>query len=140
MWDTNTAIRAYLLEQTILTDIVEDRVHCPRLPHGTQLPALGFFTRGGTSNPHISPIVTPSVQFDCWGDDPSVAREVYGALYEALQGIQRQEAITTVLYFPPFFYAYAILSAIEESQAQDLQDEIPSYFRCLAFFRIMIRT
>ena len=127
--DTNTIIRTYLAAQTTLTDVVSTRIMCPRLKENTTLPALGFFTRGGESSPYIPGIVTPSVQFDCWADNPIGARNVYRKLYDALQGSQN---ITVG--------SYQIMSAIEEVQGQDLVDvEIPNYFRVLAFFEIMVR-
>lgn len=130
--DTNSIIRAYLVTCGTLTALIggaTPRIYCPRLPENTTLPALGFFTRGGSSTPYIPGIVTPSVQFDCWDDDPIDARKVYRALYDVLQGIQN----VTV-------GAYMILSAIEEVQGQDLVDiEVPNYFRTLCFFSIMIR-
>ncbi len=130
--DTNRIIRAYLGTQTALTTLIggaAPRIYCPRLPENATLPAIGFFTRGGNSNPYIPGIVTPSVQFDCWAANPIDAREVYRALYDALQGIQDPTAGAT-----------GILSAIEEVQGQDLVDvEIPNYFRVLTFFSMMIR-
>jgi len=127
--DTNTIIRAYLATCTTLTALVGTRIYCPRLPENATLPAVSFFSRGGTSTPYIPGIVSPSVQFDCWADDPIEAREVYRALYDNLQGIQN---ITVG--------SYQIMSAIEEVQGQDLVDtEIPNYFRVLTFFSIMIR-
>jgi len=108
-------------------------VFSPRLPENTTLPALGFFTRGGTSSPYIPGMPEPSVQFDCWGDSPIAARKVYRALYDVLQGIQRQ--VVTVGGSD-----YIIWSAIEEVQGQDLQDvDIPEYYRVLALFNFMIR-
>ena len=127
--DTNSIIRAYLATCTTLTALVGTRIYCPRLPENATLPAVGFFSRGGMSTPYIPGIVTPSVQFDCWADDPIEAREIYRALYDNLQGIQN---ITVG--------SYQIMSAIEEVQGQDLVDtEIPNYFRVLTFFSIMIR-
>ena len=130
--DTNSIIRAYLITCGTLTALIggaTPRIYCPRLPENATLPALGFFSRGGSSTPYIPGIVTPSVQFDCWASDPITARNIYNKLYDNLQGIQN----TTV-------GAYKILSAIEEVQGQDLVDtEIPNYFRVLAFFSIMIR-
>jgi len=109
------------------------------LPESAALPALGFFTRGGSANPHIKGIVEPSIQFDCWAKDeaakngPIGAREVYRALYGVLQGIQNQ-AVTVD------GSDYLILSAIEEVQGQDLQDmSIPGYYRVLTFFKFIIR-
>ena len=131
--DTNSVIRAYLAAQTALTAVVSDRIYCPRLPEKATLPALGFLTRGGNSNPYIPGIVTPSVQFDCWGVSPIEARQVYGVLYDALQGIQFQNLVIGAT-------TYQIQSAIEEVQGQDLQDvEIPNYFRVLTFFSIQIK-
>lgn len=86
--DTNAIIRAYLLTKTEITGIVGQRIHCPRLPENETLPALSFFTRGGLSNPYIPGMISPSVQFDCWGDSPISARRIYRSLYESLQGIE----------------------------------------------------
>ncbi len=86
--DTNAIIRAYLATDAGLAAIVGTRIYCPRLPENATLPAVGFFTRGGLSNPYIPGLPSPSVQFDCWADKPDGARRVYGALYTALQGIQ----------------------------------------------------
>ena len=137
--DVNSIIKAYLDTCTTLTALVSTRIYCPRLPENATLPAVSFFTRGGTSTPYIPGIPSPSVQFDCWATDAPIdvppisgtimARKVYRALYDALQGIQN----VTV-------GAYKILSAIEEVQGQDLVDtEIPNYFRVLTFFSIMIK-
>ena len=131
--DTNTIIRTFLLDQTTLTDVVSTRIHCPRLPENATLPALSFFTRGGTSTPYIKGIPEPSVQFDCWGSTSINAREVYRALYDVLQGIQREVVSVSGS-------DYIIWSAIEEVQGQDLVDiEIQNYFRVLTFFSMMIR-
>jgi len=127
--DTNSVIRAYLATCTTLTALVGARIYCPRLPENATLPAVSFFTRGGTSTPYIPGMPEPSVQFDCWADNPIDAREIYRALYDSLQGIQNVVV-----------GAYQIMSAIEEVQGQDLVDEtIPNYFRTLTFFSIMIR-
>jgi len=116
-----------------LTGVVGTRIYVPRLPENATLPALGFFTRGGDANPYIPKIVTPSVQFDCWDDNPIGARDVYRALVDVLQGVQNQ----AVVIAPNTFY---ILGAEEETQGQDLVDaEIPNYFRVLTFFKIMVR-
>jgi len=131
--DTNSIIREYLVNQATLTDIVGTHIYCPRLPENTTLPAVGFLTRGGTSTPYIPGIVSPSVQFDCWGTSPLVARQVYRALYDILQGIQNESVTVDGS-------DYVILSAREEVQGQDLQDiDAPNYYRVLTFFSIMIR-
>jgi len=127
--DTNAIIKSYLATDAALTALVSTRIYCPRLPENATLPAIGFFTRGGTSTPYIPEIPEPSVQFDCWASSPIMARQVYRALYDALQGIQNVKVGSSY-----------ILSAREEVQGQDLIDEsIPNYFRVLTFFEIMIR-
>ena len=131
--DTNSIIRTYLTTSSTKVDpliaLVGTRIYCPRLPENAALPAVGFFTRGGSATPYIPDMPNPSVQFDCWADDPIEARSIYLALYDALQGIQNVAVGSNY-----------ILSAIEEVQGQDLVDmEIPDYFRVLTFFSILIR-
>ena len=138
--DSNAIIRFYLADAVVnpaLVALVGSRIYCPRLPENCTWPvgkgAVGFFTRGGTSTPYIPDIPTPSKQFDCWASTPIVARQIYRALYDALQGIQNVK----VTIAPTDFY---ILSAREEVQGQDLQDQdIPDRFRVLCFYSIMIR-
>jgi len=131
--DTNSVLRTYLTTSSTKVDpliaLVSDRIYCPRLPENAARPAVSYFTRGGTSNPHIEKVVSPSVQFNCWADNPIEAREVYRALFNALQGIQMVKV-----------GSYYIMSAIEEVQGQDLVDVgIPNYFSVLTFFGIMVR-
>ena len=131
--DSNKIIRTYLTTSSTRVDplitLVGDRIYCPRLPENAALPAVGFFTRGGSANPYIPDMPNPSVQFDCWADNPIGAREVYRALYDALQGLEYTAVGSNF-----------ILSAIEEVQGQDLVDsEIPNWFRVLCFFSIVIR-
>lgn len=141
--DSNQIIRAYLVSgvgaTAALVAVVGTRIYVPRLPENAILPAIGFFTRGGTSMPYIPDLPTPSVQFDCWADNPITARNVYRKLYDALQGIQH--IAVTILGT-----TYYIESAIEEVQGQDLMDnpgensnDIPNYFRVLTFFNIMVK-
>lgn len=131
--DTNSIIRSYLLSKTTLTDIVGQRIYCPRLPKDTVLPALGFFTRGGTPITCIREIEIPSVQFDCWAESPIAARLIYSALCEILQDIQ---------LVPVTFdgHIYSIIHALREVEGQDLVDiDIPNYFRVLTYFKMVIR-
>jgi len=137
--DTNSIIRAYLAANAGLVAVVGTRIYAPRLPENAVLPAIGFFTRGGASSPYIPDLPVPSVQFDCWADNPITARNVYRKLYDALQGIQH--IAVTILGI-----TYYIESAIEEVQGQDLMDnpgqnanDIPNYFRVLTFFNIMVK-
>ena len=131
--DTNKIIRDYLTTSSTKVDpliaLVGARIYCPRIPENGTLPAVSYFTRGGSATPYIPDMPNPSVQFDCWADKSTDAREVYRALYDALQGIQNVAVGSNY-----------ILSAIEEGQGQDLVDEfIPNYFRTLCFFSIMLR-
>jgi hypothetical protein len=132
MLDSNVPIRAYLAANAGLIALVGTRIYVPRLPENAVLPALGFFTRGGTSTPYIPTIPSPSVQIDCWGRTPQEARQVYRAVYDALQGIQN---VTVTIGLTD----YVILAAREEVQGQDLADEIQGYYRVLTFFEIMLR-
>uniref|UniRef100_A0A6M3LU12 Tail protein n=1 Tax=viral metagenome TaxID=1070528 RepID=A0A6M3LU12_9ZZZZ len=126
--DVNAILRTYLVT-ALAAEAWVARIYCPRLPEGARLPALAFFVRGGTSTPYIPAIVSPSVQFDCWGTSPIEARSVYIALYDCLQGI---ENVTVG--------AYKIKSAIEEVQGYEMQDvEFPGYHRVVTFFEIMLQ-
>ncbi len=132
--DTNAVLISYLTTASTkvspLIALVASRVYCPRLPENASLPAVSLFTRGGPdTNPHIPGIVIPSVQIDCWADDPLEARNIYRKVYDALQGIQNVTVGSS-----------QIMSAIEEVQGQDLVDvEIENYFRVLTFFSVMVR-
>ena len=131
--DINAIVITYLTTASTLADpfiaLIGDRIYCPRAPENADLPNVTFFTRGGRSTPYIPNLVSPSVQFDCWADDPIEAREIYRVLYDALQGVQNVVV-----------GGNTILSAIEEVQGQDLVDtDIPGRFRVLAFWEIMIK-
>jgi len=131
--DTNLIVRTYLTTASTLADpfieLIGGDIFCPRAPENAALPNVTFFTRGGRSTPYIPDFVSPSVQFDCWADDPIEAREIYRSLYNALQGIQNVVVGSNT-----------ILSAIEEVQGQDLVDtDIPGRFRVLSFWEIMIK-
>ncbi len=135
--DTNRLIRQYLQTSSATNDpliaLISTRLYCPRLPENVTLPAISYFTRGGTADANVPNIFSPSVQFDCWADNLIDAREVYRALYDALQGLGNA-AITIG------GTTYYITKAREEVQGQDLVDiEVPNYFRVLTFYQITIR-
>jgi len=140
MIDTNTVIRAYLAANAGIIALVGSRIYCPRLPEGATLPAISLFTRGGVPNPHIEKLQCPSVQIDCWADDSIVARRVYRAVFDCLQGLQ--DASITI-----GATTYYIKSAILEVDGQDIIDvdvldkyntKIQGYFRVLSFWQFMI--
>ena len=135
--DTNRLIRDYLTTSSTETDplilLVSTRIYCLRLPEDVVLPAISYFTRGGIADPAVPNIFSPSIQFDCWDDNLEDAREVYRALYDALQGLGNA-AITIggVTYY--------ITKAREEVQGQDLVDvDIQGYYRVLTFYSITVR-
>jgi hypothetical protein len=138
--DVNSILREYLASQSEIIELVSNRIYCPRLPENCALPAIGFFVRGGNTSPYIPVIVSSSVQIDCWGDNPVIARQVYRVVYESLQGMQWQSVI--IGNYSGCNYGgdlYMILSAIEEVHGQDLQDEVPGYFRVLSFWSLLTR-
>lgn len=137
--DANKILRTYLLAQPSLTAIVSQRVFCPVVPEGETLPALGFFIRGGDANSSTRKIIRPSFQFDCWGTNQVGARALSTALFDILQGIGGYyDAFIPVVVGASTFY---ILSAKEDVQAQDMQEDVnlPNYFKVLSFFTIKMQ-
>lgn len=135
--DTNRLVRTYLMASSVITDpliaLIGSRLYCPRLPENAALPAISFFTRGGSANAERPEAVSPSIQFDCWANNPIDAREVYRALYDALQGVGNAPITIGAT-------TYYITKAREEVQGQDLVDvEIPEYFRVMTFYQITVR-
>lgn len=135
--DTNRLIRDYLMTSNVYNDpliaLIDARLYCPRLPENVTLPAISYFTRGGSASADVVHRASPSIQFDCWADTIEDAREVYRALFGALQGLGEASVViggTT----------YYITKAYEEVHGQDLVDvEVPNRFRVLTFFSISIR-
>ncbi len=136
MQDSNVLLRTYLLTQTTLGALIGytaptvdppyagtiARIYIPRVPDVGVLPCISLFRRGGTATPYIPPWQSPSFQIDCWANDSLVSEQIYGALYDALQGIQR---IAVTIGSDTYY----IMSAWEEVQAQTLQDvDIPTRF------------
>jgi len=141
LMDTNAVLLKYLSTASAATNpllaLIQVggviRIYCPRAPENAVLPNVTFFTRGGMSTPYIPDKPLPSVQFDCWADNSITARQVYRALYDALQGIQNVNVVIGAT-------TYVILSAREEVQGQDLVDtDIPNRFRVLTFFEIQVK-
>ena len=133
MVDTNLVIRDYLISKVTLTALVSSRIYAANpLPENVTLPAISFFTRGGTSIPEVPTIISPSVQFNCWAEDPIEARKIYRALYDVLNGLNNAEiTIDGTNYY--------ILYSREEVQGQDIQDEITDFWNVLTFYSITIR-
>ncbi len=130
----NTIIRAYLLTQANITDLVSNRIYASRLVEGATLPAISFFCRGGPGgNPYVEPDTNGSFQFDCWSESPLEARDIYIELRDALQGITN--TIVTV-----DGHNYIIQGAqLEVPGIDEVDVDIPEYFKTRAFFRIQVR-
>ena len=133
MVDSNVVIRDYLVSRPALIALVSTRIYAANpLPENAALPAISFFTRGGTSIPSVPTRIVPSVQFSCWADDPVEAREIYRALYDELNGLY--DATVTI-----DGTVYYILRAVEEVQGQDIQDtDFQGYWKVLTFYSITI--
>ena len=144
--DVNTLIRTYLLTSSVTNDpliaLIAVRMYQGRLPVNVTLPAISYFVRGGGAFHKRPAGVYPSIQFDCWAEDVAgppfvsgaiTARQVYRALYDALQGLGNALVVVGG-------NNYYIVQAMEEVQGQDLQDvDIPGYFRVTTFFQVTIR-
>ncbi len=128
-------MHTYLSAQLALMALITGGLYSPRLPEKQAPPALAFFVRGGTANPHMPPLPEPAFQFDCWADGdtgPEDAYNIYLELYDTLQGIQNQPVVVGVT-------TYQIKSVIEEVQGQQIQPVDPDdYHRVLGLFRVMM--
>ncbi len=123
-------MRTYLGDQLPLMALITGGLYSPRLPESKSPPAMAFFVRGGTANPHIPPIPSPSFQFDCWADSPEVAYDIYKELYDTIQGLQNQTVTVGGT-------DYRIMSAVEEVQGQQIQPVDPQdYHRVLGLFQV----
>jgi len=137
MIDTNAVIRSYLASDAGIVAIVGTRIHCPRLPEGCDLPALGFFTRGGSALQYHPEVVTPSIQLDCSADPPREARSLYGAVYDAAHAHWGYTVTIDGV-------TYTINSMQEEVHGQDMMDvdgggSFTGYWRVLTFYRVSIK-
>ncbi len=128
--DPIAIMHQYLSDQLPLMDLCSGGIYSPRLPSTKSPPALAFFIRGGTSNPHIPPTPSPSFQFDCLADDPREAYKIYRELYDTIQGLQN-ETVTVA------GTDYRIMSVVEEVQGQQIQPVDPKdYHRVLGLFQV----
>lgn len=88
MIDAGAAIRTSLLTQTTLTSVISTRLWAERVtPLEGYVPAQGgaiaFRIRGGGTMYHNG-LISPSVQFKCYGIDEKTANTVYRALFDTL--------------------------------------------------------
>ncbi len=137
MIDTNMVILNYL-RTSGLEAAVGGRIYCPRLPEKATLPAISFFTRGGSALPIKGVDVSPSIQFDCWADNPIEARDLYGILFEFLQGTGGYYTASIAVTVGADT-AY-IREIHEESHGQDIRDiDLPNLYSVRAFFSMRIK-
>ena len=134
MVNTNVVILTYLLSKTDITDLVGQRVYAANpLPENVTLPAINFFTRGGTSIAEVPKVVIPSIQVNCWADDPVESRKIYRAVYDVLNGLGNYECTIDGT-------TYYIIYTREEVQGQDIQDvDIQNLWNTMSFYSITIR-
>jgi hypothetical protein len=131
--DTNAILRAFLMAQTNLTDLVGERIYVGKLPERAAPPALTFVTSGGRNDTAIEIFVEPSVQFNCWAHDPIAARRVYRVLYDTLFPVVNQPVTVDGK-------VYNVLWAREETHGVDLQDpDAPGYYCVLTYWAVKFK-
>ena len=127
MIDTNKALVKILQGNgPLLTLVPASRIMAGTLQEGTEFPAISFSTVGGTTDLHL-PVLNPRVQIRCWHDtDPEVARQVYGAVHDALYGLRNQTLSG----------AEFLVETEEVVQGQDVVDPQSGYKSVLSFWRL----
>ncbi|MCG3197087.1 MAG: hypothetical protein GHCLOJNM_01571 [bacterium] len=131
MVDPNAVLRAHLLTVSGVTAVVGDRVWAVLLKPGytpSVGPAVTFACRGGRTNPHVPDLPSATVQIQCWGSTPFVARSLYGAVYDALQGVERVQVGSNV-----------IDSMVEDVAGQDLVDPGTEWPNVLSIWTLLVR-
>lgn len=93
MIDVAAATRTYLLSKPAITAVFGTRIYAetdyPEVDYTpSDGPALCFKSRGGSMDTEQDVILTPSMQFKCFGIDEETANEGYRALFDALNGDQ----------------------------------------------------
>jgi hypothetical protein len=144
MIDSNAAFVAWISQSTALTGLLgaamgiqpgPPAIYCGMLPEGYKPEvngrAITFATRGGPGADPEVPIISPSIQVECWA--PALcsqqAREVYRALFDQIAGKCNINLGAN---------GY-ILSCIEEVHGQDLTDPDTQWTSVLAYYRLTLR-
>jgi hypothetical protein len=128
MLDVHDIIRDYLLTQSGVTTLVSTRIYAGRdVPPETYAltdgPCITLRVRGGNED-YEGALLTPSVQFKCYGATDYVANSVYRALDDALHG----DGLSATL-----------LHGEREVQGQPLEEPQTEWPYTLAFYQVMIR-
>ncbi len=85
----HAGLRAYLLSQTAVTDLVDDRLHPSRLPDKPVLPAVVYTVVADVrdyAHDQALDLGRPLVQLDVWSTRQASALALADALIEALVG------------------------------------------------------
>lgn len=130
MLDVHDIIRDYLLTQSGVTDLVGTHIYAGRdVPPETYAldddgPCVTFRVRGGNED-YEGALLTPSVQFKCYGATDYEANEVYRAVDDALH--VQHDATTGILH------------AEREVMGQPLEEPQTEWPYTLAFYLVMVR-
>lgn len=93
MIDVAKAVRDYLISRPAILAVFSDRIYAEAdYPEVDYTPADGqalcFKARGGSMDTEQDVILTPSMQFKCFGKDEETANEGYRALFDTLNAMQ----------------------------------------------------
>lgn len=87
--DIRPALRAFLLADPAIKDLVGERIFPTLLPQGQPTPAIVIRSISGEGDYHMqgpSGLVRPRLQVDGWGRDPDKAAAVSNAVHARLDG------------------------------------------------------
>jgi hypothetical protein len=130
MIDVHLKILAYLESVSAVTDLATGGIYAARdVPPETYLlsdgSALVFRVRGGDED-YGGAILTPSVQFKCYGATEADADSLYRAVNDALHGVG--------------LFNGDILQGEREAQGQPLEEPDTRWPYVLAYYTLMIRS
>lgn len=134
MIDSNEALMAWLFQCEALENLIGTRIYCGTLPRGYKPEvngrAITFLNRGGSAEVEV-PIISPSVQIECWAPERchQQAREVYRAIFDWCHG-QTNIDLGEKGY---------ILSCVEELQGQDITDPDTQWASVVSYYRLTLR-
>lgn len=116
MADVGTAVRAYLLTKTAITDIVSQRFYADILPQGATLPAIAY-SRTSTAHDHdlsnLSGLAHARIQFECFAATRAQSNAIADAIRSSgvmaikgtyssvdIRGVRIEEGIRSYMDFP----------------------------------------
>ncbi len=126
MVDAEAEVRSYLRDRGELVELVGRRIYAdvdlPKKYRPEDGPAVLFSVRGGGVD-YSSKILQPSMNFRCYGENATVARNVYMALFDVLQDAK----------------AGRILMARQEVQGQLVREAASGFVFVFAVFGVWVR-